>query len=130
MRVTSFALACLLAAFACQSSPSTSTSPPSPPSASPQPPIAPSPDHQEPSPDETRPAELGPTKLVGSGVPNGDPPADALRCSIRDSNGPLPGGESTASGCPEDASCACGAQAGYSCSGACVRDGAWVLQGS
>ncbi|MCB9569140.1 MAG: hypothetical protein H6710_18315 [Myxococcales bacterium] len=80
-----------------------------------------------PGPEPGPEVEAEAPTLVGTAVPPGDPPANAQRCSIRDDNGPLEGGASTSSGCDADAICVCTAQAGYSCAGACVRDGAWVL---
>jgi hypothetical protein len=50
-----------------------------------------------------------------------DDPTTDKPCSISDSNGPLPGGTSSATGCAPDEYCHCNAQAGYSCSGFCRR---------
>lgn len=66
--------------------------------------------------------------VVGQSVPTGDPPPDAVGCSIVDSNGPFEGGTETQQGCLEGEQCICVAQAGYSCSGFCARDGRWVAR--
>lgn len=107
--------------FACRAAePTPVAAPPSaaPPPTTDAPPVT--------SPPEEAPPEGG--KLVGSGTPPGDPPPGAARCSVQDSNGPLEGGTSTQSGCADGEFCFCLAQAGYSCSGYCVRDGAWVVR--
>jgi hypothetical protein len=49
-----------------------------------------------------------------------DPTTDK-RCSVSDSNGPLPGGTSNTTGCAPNEYCHCDAQAGYSCSGFCRK---------
>lgn len=55
-------------------------------------------------------------------APTGDSGASTGKpCSIRDSNGPLEGGESTTVGCSADEICVCVSQAGYSCSGTCQK---------
>lgn len=105
--------------FACRAAEPAPVAPP--PSAAPSPETPP-----VRSPPESPPPKEG--KLVGSATPPGDPPPGAARCSVQDSNGPLDGGTSTQSGCADGELCFCLAQAGYSCSGYCVRDGAWVVR--
>ncbi|MBW2527921.1 MAG: hypothetical protein JRI23_27320 [Deltaproteobacteria bacterium] len=40
-------------------------------------------------------------------------------CTVKDSNGPLAGGERITTGCAEDEICVCDRAAGYSCAGQC-----------
>ncbi|MGE0323940.1 MAG: hypothetical protein AB7K71_14100 [Polyangiaceae bacterium] len=73
--------------------------------------LAPSsePPNSEPQPE----GQLTGVGEVGSG--SGKP------CSVKDDNGPLPGGNSTTSGCDPGEICRCESKAGYSCSGVCVK---------
>ncbi|MCA9641947.1 MAG: hypothetical protein H6718_11450 [Polyangiaceae bacterium] len=116
-----FALSALLLSACAQSTP-----PPSEPSGDPaatQPEVVEAPPTS--SPTETPPPSSDPEpepepegQLTGVGeVGSGS----GKRCSVKDDNGPLPGGNITASGCDAGETCRCESQAGYSCSGVCVK---------
>lgn len=62
----------------------------------------------------------GNTLVIGGGFGGED---TARQCTIIDSNGPLPGGTRTVTGCEDDEFCLAFACGGYSCVGTCRTPG-------
>lgn len=59
------------------------------------------------------------------GLASTDDAAEGGQCHQTDSNGPLPGGTITVTGCNEGETCVLYACGGYSCVGTCHAGGGW-----